>query len=329
MAYYDDEDDAAYNGYRHYPEYEEETPVGLTSEACTKVEISEELSNAGLIPDTEIKYAGSMDKLIFVYGNPDEIYSPAEIKFTEHVTNTFVYNDFLKKLRDDEMVCRTIAAIISSSGDEAVKACISFEKIVDKALDGFNIFLFITEESVFFGCRVFGKSNGRDCVLSNPIKTEEQLEQINYELLCVSDEAYFMKYALQIINIITGSQDQEEYEISLRNRRRRRSSYYQDIDRDDWLYMDNDASLPFTELLKEVEDELAFIKSNRINTYEMLYEANKSLEQAEAVEAQNARLSQQGTSDANSSNVAKDEEAKALLDNPDEVIKLLKKRRGI
>ena len=192
MAYYDDEDGAAYNGYRHYPEYEEEPPVGLTSEACTKEEITKELSEADLIPDPETKYAGPMDKLIFVYGDPNEIYSPAEIKFTERIKDTFVYGEFIKKLRDDEMICRAIAAIIPSSGDEAVKACISFEKIVDKALDGFNIFMFVTEESVFFGCRIFGKSNEQDCVLSNPIKTEEDLLFDKKKINNIFYEKYFL-----------------------------------------------------------------------------------------------------------------------------------------
>ena len=85
----------------------------------------------------------------------------------------------------------------------------------------------------------------------------------------------------------------------------------------------------FATLLEEVEDSLSFIKSNRVNTYEMLFEADEMMCQAEDAEAENERLAVQAALENPASDDVHDTEAEALLDDPEEMIKLLKKRRGI
>ena len=85
----------------------------------------------------------------------------------------------------------------------------------------------------------------------------------------------------------------------------------------------------FAALLEEVEDGLSFIKSNKINTYEMLYDANEMIKQAEEAEAENDKLAIQAALENPVSEDVHDTEAEALLDDPEEMIKLLKKRRGI
>ena len=87
--------------------------------------------------------------------------------------------------------------------------------------------------------------------------------------------------------------------------------------------------ISFAALLEEVEDGLSFIKSNKINTYEMLYDANEMIKQAEEAEAENDKLAIQAALENPVSEDVHDTEAEALLDDPEEMIKLLKKRRGI
>lgn len=85
----------------------------------------------------------------------------------------------------------------------------------------------------------------------------------------------------------------------------------------------------FTTLLEEVEDSLSFIKSNRVNTYEMLFEADEMMRRAEEAETENDRLAVQTELENASFNDEIDTEVEALLDDPEEMIKLLKKRKGI
>ena len=72
-----------------------------------------------------------------------------------------------------------------------------------------------------------------------------------------------------------------------------------------------------------------FIKSNRVNTYEMLFEADEMMRRVEAAEAENDRLAIQAALENPVSEEVYDTEAEALLDDPEEMIKLLKKRRGL
>ena len=71
------------------------------------------------------------------------------------------------------------------------------------------------------------------------------------------------------------------------------------------------------------------IKSNRVNTYEMLFEADEIMRRVEAAEAENDRLAIQAALENPVSEKVYDTEAEALLDDPEEMIKLLKKRRGL
>ena len=92
---------------------------------------------------------------------------------------------------------------------------------------------------------------------------------------------------------------------------------------------ESDSIASFATLLEEVEDSLSFIKSNRVNTYEMLFEADEMMRQAEEAEAENERLAVQAALENPVSDDIHDTEAETLLDDPEEMIKLLKKRRGI
>lgn len=92
---------------------------------------------------------------------------------------------------------------------------------------------------------------------------------------------------------------------------------------------ETDPEESFAALLEEVEESLLFIKSNRVNTYEMLFEADEMMRRVEAAEAENDRLAIQAALENPVSEEVYDTEAEALLDDPEEMIKLLKKRRGL
>ena len=340
MNYYDDEEEYLYNyGYRDI-----EDQLTLIEDDCPEYMLADTLFRAGLIPDKTTRYTGSMEKLVFLLGNENEVYSQQEIHFIESVGIVYVYSDFLKKLQQGTMACRTIAARFYCDKTDALRECISFEKIINKALDGFNIFFFVTNDTVFLGGKLFAKSSKKDCILSNPIRTESQLENFMNELMFISDEEEFFEYYRQFCQLISFEQDARlTYEEKICQRRGPQFSYLYGIDdlqrrldvdltyeihRYKQSFEDTYETPSFSALLEEVEESLAFIKSNRINTYELLFEADEMLRQANEAEAANEQMLQ--TIDHNEQEDSpSDEEAKRLLDDPEEVIKLLKKRRGI
>lgn len=338
MGYYDD-DEESYNGY-----VERIEPVSLVAESCTDKDITYALLYAGLINDKAPRLICSMEKLVFVYGNSNEVYSSMEIRFTEQVDHVLVYSDFYKSMNKGNMACRTIAAKINFSGHDALKACVSFEKIVDKALDGFNIFFFVTEDSVFWGSRIFDKTGKSDCCLSMPVCEEWRFEQIQEEISCYAANKDFLDFYYQYRGTVaSGCKKDEYYEDVINKRKGMQFSYLEDIDnigrefgvdlsneKDRYRRMfERDMEISFDDLFEEIKESLSFIKSNRVNTYEMLFEADEMMRQAEAAEEENDRLAIQAAWEFSDEESEQDAEAEALLDDPEEMIKLLKKRRGL
>jgi len=339
MGYYDDYYEESYDGYNERIE-----PVNLAAEECTESDITDALLTAGLIAEKKPRLVCNMEKLVFVHGDPNEVYSPLEIRFTESIPEVYVYPDFFMELNQGKMVCRVIATKIGCDGYNALKACVSFEKIIDKAIDGFNIFFFVTDESVLFGCKVFDKTGKSDCTLSKPIMSQLEFEQIQDELSFLLKNNEFIDFYNYYCRIITGGNAVfEDYEMQIIKRRGLQLAYLEEIDklgRDIGFDMirekerysqsfETDKEVSFATLLEEVEDSLSFIKSNRVNTYEMLFEADEMMRQVEKAEDENNRLISQVAlvETVHASN--DDDEAEALLDDPEEMIKLLKKRRGI
>jgi hypothetical protein len=339
MGYYEDDEAESYYCYEERIE-----PVSLVAEGCTEKDIEDALMETGLIQDTTPRLVCSMEKLVFVHGNPNEVYSPAEIRFTERIDKVLVFPDFFKSLNMGSMACRVIAAKIGCSIDDAIKSCISFEKIIDKALDGFNIFFFVTENSVFFGCRVFDKTGKSDCTISTPITSEIVFEQFQEEVSFYTGKDDFLEFYNQFRHTIASSTVSEnDYEGLIMKRRGIQLSYLEEIDKIGreigvdvsrekeryWRQFEEVKELSFSEILEDVEESLSFIKSNRVNTYEMLFEADEMMRQAEEAEAENEKLAVQAALENPSYESPKDTEAEALLDDPEEMIKLLKKRRGL
>lgn len=339
MSYYDYDDVESYYGYEERIE-----PVSLVAETCTEKDIIDALMETGLIQDNTPRWVCSMEKLIFIHGDPNEVYSSVEIRFTESVDKVLVFPDFFKTMNRGSMACRVIAARLSCSGNDALKTCVSFEKITNKALDGFNIFFFVTDDSVFYGCKVFDKIGRSDCIISMPIMSESVFEQIQEELSFYTGKEDFLEFYNQFRYTITsGSLPDDDYERMIMKRRGIQMSYIEEIDKLGreigvdvsrekeryWQQFEEVKEVSFSEVLEDVEESLSFIKSNRVNTYEMLFEADEMMRQAEEAEAENERLAIQAALENPVSEDVQDTEAETLLDDPEEMIKLLKKRRGI
>ena len=144
MNYYDD--DEYYDKY--YEDEECTEPISFIGEGFSEEALTDIILSAGLTSENRPKYVGNMEKLVFMYGEGSEVYSPAEIRFIEEIENVLAYQEFTKTLNNGNMICSAIATRFNMSGHDALRACVSFEKIIDKALDGFNIFFFVAEDRV-------------------------------------------------------------------------------------------------------------------------------------------------------------------------------------
>lgn len=339
MCYYDNDE-----GYSdNYYSYDDIDDIDFIGEELSDKVMTELLYSAGLAFEKKPRYSGTMESLVFMFGESSEVYSSAEIRFIERVKEVLVYSDFARTLYHGTVNCRPVVARVKSCGHDALIECVSFEKIIDKALDGFNIFFFITNDSFFIGCRVYDDGRKRDCALSRPIKRSFELEQLIDDLSYMSSIDSFREYYSYCLSIIMdGQSDYDDYERTILRRRGIQFSYLDDINRierdmgldmsrekERYLHEFNeDQEESFAVLLDEVEESLSFIKSTRINTYEMLFEADEMMLKAEKAEEINKQYAAMDSHEQNI-NSSYDSEVMALLDNPEEMIKLLKKKRGV
>ena len=336
MTYYDD--------YERTNEYEEiiETDLVCLSDYNDK-EIARELINVGLIEGSGIAFSGTMNQMIFAIGNEQEVYSAEELRFIRSVEKVLIFDEFYKSMKDSRMLCNTIVVKTFLPCDDSIVFCLAFQKITNKALDGYNQFVFIANDGIFIGCRLFNNDDVVNCALSSPIKTNIALEEITNELIYLPDAEEFIDYYSQYIAAVAlHYPDNQGLEERIIKKRGAKASYFETIDslekelginasNEKTRYLDffeEDIEAKYLTVIEELEDSLSFIKSNRVNTYELLFEAEKFMQRAEDAERTNTQEVEEIDDTVNEEDEI-DEEALALIDSPDEMIKLLKKRRGL
>ena len=301
------------------------------------------LMQAGIIPDKQLKYQLSMERLVFAEGDPNEVYTQLEIQFTERFPNVCVFREYEKQLNNGTITCRTISTTIESVGYEAICDCIEFEKIINKALDGFNIFFFVANECIYFGCRLYDKDSTKDCFLSFPLVYESELEAFLDGIMYCVDIDDFATYYANIVHSIAETTKEFDYYEDRQLRNRAKSIIYleglEDVERSLGIdcssekisyYESQEISVSerFSDQLSYAIDELSFIKSTKVNTYEMLFDADEMMRMALNAEEKMEKMSAEST-EAHTEPVDSDAEATALVNDPEEMIKLLKKRRGL
>ena len=188
--------------------------------------------------------------------------------------------------------------------------------------------------------------------INRKIKDRYEISKSEYEFEQIVDDFAFLTrfdsfreyYSHFLMLILDGQNENEDYEHMIMRRRGMQMSYFDKISSIEqeigvdmskekeryWHMFYDEPEESFASLLAEVEEGLSFIKSNRVNTYELLFEADEMMRLAEETESENAKLVAQAANEfSEHAEPESDEEAKALLDDPEEMIKLLKKRRGI
>lgn len=299
--------------------------------------ISAFLEETGLMARDKGCTVESCEKFVFLHGDSNEVYNVKERKFIESVGNVFVYSDFYRKTKRGGMPCRFVAVDLSQSPDD-IYAAVFFMKIVVKAIGGFTIFVINLSDGVHFGVRLFdSKEEWKNCALSEPDKLPDILDEVAWE----SENEWFLKYYNTFAEAVKPAARYVDYdEMILRKRgiqfgyidslREIERRYGESVQTELQRYIDffqNEPGKGFAEILEEIVEELRDIQSSKVNTIEMLFEADE-LERVtmEAEESRNQGLESlyENRQSENDSGLIEE-----MKNNPEAMIKKLKRIRGL
>lgn len=302
--------------------------------------IAELLLPTGLLMDKSIQYAGSFESFVFLEGNKDETYTMPEIDFISSAGDIMVFTDFYKKTKRGIIPCRIVVA--RNSEFDSVEYSIAFSKIVNKASDGFNICVVFSEEGIIFTCRAYNGLASNNYYISEIIKTYAQMEEMNDMLMYSSDYDSFIDYYSYICESIRYRINSAVYTSKMKNTPERTYAYIdslRDIETATGLDYSNEIERclwsleehyeeTYADRVTEVDNCLFRVESSRINTMEMLFEAEEMERLASEAEQRNEEMLMRNSSEYEKTEEM-DTETKALLRDPESMIKHLKKERGI
>ena len=302
--------------------------------------VAELLLPTGLLIDKSTLYVGTFERFVCLNGNKDEIYTRQEIEFISAVGDITVFTEFHKEAKRGLIPCKVVAT--RNSILDPLEFSIAFTKIINKASNGFNICTVFSEDGIILTCRAYD-SSGNNYYISDIIKKYDQMEGLYDELMYSSDHAGFIEYYSYIRDSIRFKSLTAEYPAKNRNAHRTALTYMDElweIERDTGISIATEIERCFWGIEEQYEesyagrvaeaDEYLFkIESSRINTMEMLFEAKEMEKLASEAEQRSKSMLMQNTAEEENSSEELDTETKALLDDPESIIKLLKKKRGI
>lgn len=252
------------------------------------------LSTIGILVDEGISYSGLLSNYIYFSGNKEETYTEEERQFIDKISNIVVFNDFFKKTRNGNMLCRVVAVRLHVSVKSLFATCLMFEKIFDKGFDGFNLFVFIENNSIQFGCTSFeSNSSKNNCILSNPIYKSNKIEELSGEFFYAATMQKFIDYYIYLQQLFL--EDKPEIINSTMPWRQAENIYkyinalttlsslykfglFSGIDKlFEQLEIRSGSfnKLTLSEKIEEADEELSFVKSSRINPLEELFNAEE------------------------------------------------------
>lgn len=300
--------------------------------------VADLLLPTGFLIDETVQYAGSLERYVFLNGNMSEVYTKSEIDFIDKVGDIFVFRDNLKKTKRNIVPCRVIAARIDC--EDIISASIAFAKIVNKARDGMNICLTISDEGLLFAGRIFTQKDKNACFISEVIKNVAQYEVLVSELFFATAYKDFIEY-YSYIKVVIQHEEQKSYSDIFRGAQRIHYGYIDELhELEETLHVsfaheiekilyagDGQEELSYADKVKECEEYLFNVESSRVNTMEMLFEAEEMERLALEAESRNSEIIQQNSDE--DQQIGIDEETKELLNDPESMIKMLKKKRGL
>ena len=282
------------------------------------------LSSIYLTNSEDVSYIGSLEKLVYTVGDTNEVYTRNERKFIEKIKNVIVFSPLVVQGKRSNVSCNVISAELPDFSD-SIYSSIAFMKICNKALDGFNIYLLVSNEAVYLGLDDLENTNALGCKISYPITSHIDWDKLQDAFLYVDTknfQFYYDSLSDAIATIVDCYEDFSSLEYE---------HYYFDEEADKYVFLpyvsfDNTMeSKPLAESKSDFDDEvqyskesLSYIKTNKVNSLELLMDA-ETIEQNST--EQDVPIAHQTAENADTSLINE-----SMLDDPEALIKFLKKK---
>ncbi|MEG0108518.1 MAG: hypothetical protein RR705_06680 [Lachnospiraceae bacterium] len=296
------------------------------------------MTDMGLGGENENCHIEDLEKYIFLYGNEQEIYGYEERSFIECVGSVYIYNAMNRKTNKGVIATKIFAADISQFED-CVKNCFFLMKVINKANDGFNIFLLKTMDGFFLGCRIYDKDDVRNCTLTKAIKNEKEYEELAERLLYLPDTDEFIPFYNAIVEVIDiNKMEFLDYDLNVSIRRGISSGYLDMLSDMENLFhlsmeyarelyyktLEPNLKLSVAEEYRDVMSSLEFIKSQKVNTLEMLFDADELLLMSDKIEQETEKTLNSENEKLDGENT--DSELIQYIDDPEKIVRLLKEK---
>ena len=139
--------------------------------------INQILSDAEIIPLNPVLVQKTLSQIVYLEGDSYEAYSYKERELIDEIKEVYVYEPYYKKSSKSTIPVNVYAVNLKNSKDELYDSILCI-KILDKAIDGFNVALFVGENTLHFGCKKYSSKESDDFLVSIPISDYETLEAL-------------------------------------------------------------------------------------------------------------------------------------------------------
>lgn len=305
----------------------------LNNDFCA-FQVAEFLEKLGFLQDKQSCVTEDLQKLIFLQGNQEEVYTVSERKFIERVGEVYAFPEFYKKIKRGNMPCRFIAVDLSRWQDD-IYYSVFFMKIIIKAFSDFSIFVIKSNDGIHLGARLFDETEWKNCILSKSNDLPDILDEAVWE----NDTDNFVDFYNSLIEAIAPVTDNHiGYDEKILKSRGVQAGYIDMLNEVENIYgesvldelerykdtFEEVEEQGFTEILEECMEDLKYICTTKVNTIEMLFEAEELEKIAEKTEAQRD-TDFESFSNSESNYI----ELEGLDDDPEVIIKKLKSLRGL
>lgn len=305
----------------------------LNNDFCA-FQVSEFLEKSGFLQDKQPCITEDLQRLIFLQGNQEEVYTVLERKFIEQVGKVYIFPEFYKKTKRGNMPCRFIAVDLSKWWNDIYNA-VFFMKIIIKAFSGFSLFVIKSNDGIHLGARLFDKTEWKNCTLSRSDELPDILGEADWE----NDTDDFFVFYNSVIEAITPVTDNHiGYDEKILKSRGVQAGYVDMLNEIENIYgesildeleryrgtFEEIEEQGFAEILGECLEDLKDVCSTKINTIEMLFEAEELEKMAEKAEAQR-NVDFESSINSESNYIVLGE----LSDDPEVIIKKLKNLKGL
>lgn len=286
--------------------------------------------------DTGVKAESiSFNQYVFLRSSTDEIYGEQERKMIQQLEALFMFPETKKNVARGVVAFRTIAVDLTGVGGD-IHSAVLFMKIVIKAFDGWPVFILRLSDGIHIGMRLYERDQKKNCTLSDVFQVEEILG--NY-MWSAGMKEFLTAYSIMYETVTPIDESAKDYDEMAVRRRGIQYEYieslesiahYMQLDTSyaircykEWF--EEEKTYTFYMELQDALEDLQDVKSSKVNTLEMLFEA----EELERITYDNEQKYLQTLS---SITTVEDKSGEAMSmsgKDPEEMIKLLKERRGI